>query len=192
MGNADTSKRGRLVEWVEKASFDRLNKLFEITAIERHYQTLLFARNLLAVVREPQPYVVNILPRRLPKFIVPGEHFMLNDLPFYERVREADAKARQKRLDQREEKRQKGTLRKAPSEKGRNSSPVVRPPATKEKNKKKTLAQALWVVSPILDLSSSSSESVPSRLDNPILEPEDTSGSPQLETFRPRPNSSQP
>ena len=142
MGNAGTFKRGRLVEWVEKASFDRLNKLFEITAIERHYQTLLSTRNLLAVVREPQPYVVNILPRRLPKFIVPGKHFVLgknfvlNDLPFYERVREANAKARQ-------EKRQEGTLRKVPGEKGRDSSPAVRPPATKEKNekkKKKTLA----------------------------------------------------
>ena len=63
MGNECTSKRGRLVEWVEKASFDRLDKLFEITAIERHYQTLLSARNLLAVVREPQLYIVNILPR---------------------------------------------------------------------------------------------------------------------------------
>ncbi|RVW91362.1 hypothetical protein CK203_035456 [Vitis vinifera] len=31
-----THKRGRLVEWVEKASFDRLNRLFEITSIERH------------------------------------------------------------------------------------------------------------------------------------------------------------
>ncbi|KAL6323260.1 hypothetical protein AAG906_029267 [Vitis piasezkii] len=30
-----THKRGRLVEWVEKASFDRLNRLFEITSIER-------------------------------------------------------------------------------------------------------------------------------------------------------------
>ena len=37
VGNASTSKRGRLVEWVEKASFDRLNKLLEITAAERHY-----------------------------------------------------------------------------------------------------------------------------------------------------------
>ncbi|RVW60311.1 hypothetical protein CK203_084067 [Vitis vinifera] len=47
-------KRGRVVGWVEKASFARLNKLFEITAAERHYETLLIARNLLAVVREPQ------------------------------------------------------------------------------------------------------------------------------------------
>ncbi|KAL6319916.1 hypothetical protein AAG906_036990 [Vitis piasezkii] len=102
-------KRGRLVEWVEKASFDRLNKLFEITAIERHHQTLLSARNLLAVVREPQPYVLNIFPRRLPKVVVPWEHFVLKDLPFYEKAREEDAKACQERLDQREEKSRSGS-----------------------------------------------------------------------------------
>ena len=51
--NAGTDKKGRVVEWVEKTSFDRLNKLFEITAAERHHQTLLTARNLLVVVRDP-------------------------------------------------------------------------------------------------------------------------------------------
>lgn len=95
--------RGRLVEWVEKASFVLLNKLFEITASERNYQTLLSARNLLIVVQEPQPYVLNILPRRLPKVVVPEEHFVLRDLPFYEEAREADTKARQKCLEQPEE-----------------------------------------------------------------------------------------
>ena len=98
--NAGTDRRGRVVKWVEKASFDRLNKLFEIAAAERHYQTLLIARNLLVVVRDPQPYITNILPRRLPKQVVPGEHFVLKDLLFYERARKADAKARQERLDQ--------------------------------------------------------------------------------------------
>ena len=44
--SVDKERRGRLVEWVEKASFDRLNKLFEITLNERNYQTLLSARNL--------------------------------------------------------------------------------------------------------------------------------------------------
>ena len=190
MGNAGTSKRGRLVEWVKKASFDRLNKLFKITAIEMYYQTLLSARNLLAVVWEPQPYVINIFPRRLPKFVVPGVHFVLKDLPFYERAREADTKARQERLDQREEKRQEGTLKKAPGEKGRDSSTAARPPATKEKKKKKkktkkTIAQALRIVSPTPDLPSSSCEFGPSRPYNPASEPEDTSGSPQLEPFRP-------
>ena len=62
---------------------------------------------------------------------------MLKDLPFYERTHEADAKARQERLDQLEEKKQEGTLRKAPGEKGRDSSPTVRLPTTKEKKKKK-------------------------------------------------------
>lgn len=38
---AGADKRGKLVEWVEKASFDRLNKLFEIAASERSCQTLL-------------------------------------------------------------------------------------------------------------------------------------------------------
>ena len=51
--NAGLDKRGRVVEWVEKASFTRLNSLFEIVAAERHHETLLTARNLLAVVREP-------------------------------------------------------------------------------------------------------------------------------------------
>ena len=73
---------------------------------------------------------------------------MLKDLPFYERACEADAKARQERLDQRNEKRQEGTLRKALGEKGRDSSLTAHPPATKEKKKtKKTIAQALRIVS---------------------------------------------
>ena len=81
--NAGTDKRGHVVEWVEKASFDRLNKLFEITTAERHHQTLLTARNMLTVVREPQSYITNILPRKLPKKVVSVEHFVLKDLPFY-------------------------------------------------------------------------------------------------------------
>ena len=199
VGNIGTSKRGCLVEWVEKVSFDRLTKLFEITATKRHYQTMLTAQNLLAVVREPQSYVTNILPRRLPKRVVPGEHFVLKDLPFYERAREADAKARQERLDQREEKRRDGTLRKAPGEKGRNSSPVARPPTTKKKKKtKKTLVQVLRIVAPTPEASSSSCRSGPNRSDHTIPEseeveePEATSSSPQLETFRPGPSSPQP
>ena len=89
--NAGPDKRGCVVEWVEKASFSRLNKLFEITAAERHHETLLTAQNLLAVVWEPQAYVINILPRKLPKKVVPGEHYVLKDLPFYKEVRKADA-----------------------------------------------------------------------------------------------------
>ena len=126
---------------------------------------------------EPQSYVLNIIPRRLPKVVVPGEHFVLNDLPFYERAREVDAKASQERLDQQEEKRQEGTLRKAPGEKGRDSSHAVCPSAAKKK-KEKTIAQALQVVSSTPNLSSSSSDSASSRPNNPTSEPKDTSNSP--------------
>lgn len=79
--------------WMEKASFNRLNKLFEIATGEKNYQTLLSTRSLLAVTREPQSYTLNILPRRLPKKVVSGEHFVLKDLPFYAEAREADAQA---------------------------------------------------------------------------------------------------
>ncbi|RVW57994.1 hypothetical protein CK203_113323 [Vitis vinifera] len=106
-------KRDRLVEWVEKASFACLNKLFEITA----------------------SYVLNIIPRRLPKIVVPREHFILKDLPFYEKAREADVKARQERLEQREEKRQEGKLKKAPDEKSCGPSSRARPPPKKKKKK---------------------------------------------------------
>lgn len=67
--------------------------------------------------------------------MVPREHIVLKDLPFYKKAREMDAKARQECLDQREEKRQEGTLRKAPSEKDCGSYPAVRPQAVKKKKK---------------------------------------------------------
>ena len=95
----DQEIRGRLVERVEKASFNRLNKLFVISSLEWNHQTLLLARDLLEVIREPQPYVLPIIPRWLPKIVVLGEHHVLKDLPFYEEAHEADAKARQERLE---------------------------------------------------------------------------------------------
>ncbi|RVW30493.1 hypothetical protein CK203_098832 [Vitis vinifera] len=39
----DKERRCRLVEWVEKASFFCLNKLFEIISNEKNHQTLLSA-----------------------------------------------------------------------------------------------------------------------------------------------------
>ena len=122
-----------------------------------------------------------------------GEHFELKDLPFYERARKADAKVRQEHLDQREEKRQKGTLRKAPGEKGRYSPPAARPSARKEKKKrkktKKALSQVLRIVAPNLEASSSSCRFKSSRPDHTIPkfeeaeETEATSSSLQLVVF---------
>ncbi|RVW34065.1 hypothetical protein CK203_099350 [Vitis vinifera] len=51
-----------------------------IDAKERHYATLLTARNLMAIVRESQEYVVNILPRKAAKGGSAGEHYVLKDL----------------------------------------------------------------------------------------------------------------
>ena len=71
------------MDWVERASFARLNKLFEIDVKERQFKTLLTARNLMAVVREPQEYVINILPKKMPNEVVLGEHYTVKDLPIY-------------------------------------------------------------------------------------------------------------
>ena len=81
------------MEWVEKASFDRLDKLFMISANEQHYQTILTDQKLLAVVREFQLYVLLILSRLAPKVLVPGEHHVLKDMSFYEEASAAYAKA---------------------------------------------------------------------------------------------------
>ncbi|RVW24840.1 hypothetical protein CK203_105109 [Vitis vinifera] len=61
-------------------------------------RTLLTARNLLAVVRESQAYIINILPRKLPNKVVSGEHYVLKDLPFYKEVKKADAEKREHSL----------------------------------------------------------------------------------------------
>ena len=118
---------------MEKASFDRLNRLFEITAVERSCDTLLSAQNFRSVMQEPQPYMLNILPRRLPKEVVAGEHFVLQDLPLYAAVQKASTRTRKARLNNREVKRKEGLLRKAPGGKRPSSSPPAGAPAKKEK-----------------------------------------------------------
>ncbi|RVW96087.1 hypothetical protein CK203_027599 [Vitis vinifera] len=113
-------RRGRLVEWVEKASFIHLNKLFEITTNERNHHMLLSARNLLAVIRELQSYVFPIISRQLPKILKHQEH-----------------------LDQRDERRQEGTLRRASSEKGRISSSAACPSVKKKKSSAKAVKDSI-------------------------------------------------
>ncbi|RVW76740.1 hypothetical protein CK203_047555 [Vitis vinifera] len=130
--------RGHLVDWVEKASFACLSKLFEINAKERQCKTLLTAQNLMAVVREPREYVINILPRKMPKEVVPGEHYTVKDLPIYEALKEADAEKRRALLDNREKKKNEGTLRKAPGQKRDADSP------SKENSSKKEEAGEEW------------------------------------------------
>ena len=118
---------------MEKASFDRLNRLFEIVAAERSCDMLLSAQNLRSVMKEPQPYVLNILPRRLPEEVVAGEHFVLQDLPFYAAVQKIDARTRKARLTDQEVKRKEGLLRKAPGGKQFAPSPAGAPAKKKKK-----------------------------------------------------------
>ncbi|RVX07509.1 hypothetical protein CK203_025112 [Vitis vinifera] len=116
--------RGHLVDWVEKASFACVCKLFEMDPKERAYKTLLSARNLIEVVREPQEYVINILPRKLAKDeIVTGEHYTVKELPLYQEAKEADAERRRKLLEDRDQKKTEGTIRKAPGQKRGPDSP---------------------------------------------------------------------
>ena len=86
---------------------------------------------------EPQPYVLNILPRRLPEEVVAGEHFVLQDLPFYAAVQKIDARTRKARLTDREVKRTEGLLRKAPGEKRSGPSPAGAPAKKKKKTSNK-------------------------------------------------------
>ena len=63
---AGKSRRGRLVNWVEKASFKKIQKLLEISERERHHEILLTARNLRELSRSPSPYIIPVIPRSLP------------------------------------------------------------------------------------------------------------------------------
>ena len=67
--------------------------------------------------------------------MVAGEHFVLQDLPFYVAVQKVDARTRKARLSNREKKRQEGLLRKARGDKRPASSPPVGTPAKKKKKK---------------------------------------------------------
>ncbi|RVX10060.1 hypothetical protein CK203_013125 [Vitis vinifera] len=130
--------RGHLVDWVEKASFACVCKLFEIDPKERAYKTLLSARNLIAVVRESQEYVINILPRKLAKDeIVPGEHYTVKELPLYQEAKEADAERRRKLLEDRDQKKTEGTIRKAPGQKRGPDSPPKKTSGKRRKLVKK-------------------------------------------------------
>ncbi|RVW37540.1 hypothetical protein CK203_073970 [Vitis vinifera] len=130
--------RGHLMDWVEKASFACVCKLFEIDPKERAYKTLLSAGNLIAVVRESQEYVINILPRKLAKDeIVPGEHYTVKELPLYQEAKEADAERRRKLLENRDQRKNEGTIRKAPGQKWGPDSPPKKTPAKRSKVVKK-------------------------------------------------------
>lgn len=172
---------------MEKASFDLLNKLFVITFDKKNHQTLLTAWNFLTVIRESQPYVLPIIPRRLLKVIVLGEHHVLKDLFFYEEAHEADARAHQEHLDQREEKRQKGKLRKGRSEKRHILSFAVRHPI----KKKKSSTKVVKVLAPVFESFSASTFFVPLSTNSSVPNSEGDLDPPRFERSDLDPQSSE-
>ena len=93
------------MEWVEKASFARLNKLFEISTSEHNYQIFFMDKNLQAVLKEAKSFILPILHRLAPRSLVPDNHHVLKDLPFNEVACATNSQAHQDRLKQKEKKK---------------------------------------------------------------------------------------
>ncbi|RVW90056.1 hypothetical protein CK203_035901 [Vitis vinifera] len=97
-------------------------QIIRIDPKERAYKHC-FRRNLTAVVRESQEYVINILPRKLAKDeIVPGEHYTVKELPSIRKLKRLMLKAAKAPGGSRSEKTE-GTIRKAPGQKRGPDSP---------------------------------------------------------------------
>ena len=62
---AGKSRRSKLVNWGEKASFKKIQRLLEISERERHHEILLTGKNLRELSRSPSPYIIPIIPRPL-------------------------------------------------------------------------------------------------------------------------------
>lgn len=61
--------------------------------------------NLLKLVQDPESYFFPFsLPRFAPKVLVPNEHYVVNDISFYEEAWAVDTKKMADRLAQREKK----------------------------------------------------------------------------------------
>ena len=69
-----------MVQWVEKASLEKIHILLEVFEQERHCEVLLTLKNFADVKQSPAPYSLPIIPRSLPLEIVDGEHFVTFDL----------------------------------------------------------------------------------------------------------------
>ena len=74
---AGKSQRGKLVNWVEKVTFKKIQRLLEVFERERHHEILLTAKNLRELSRNPSPYIIPVIPRPLPSEIAEGEHYVI-------------------------------------------------------------------------------------------------------------------
>ena len=78
--HAGKAWRGRLVNWVEKSSFEKIRRLLEVSERERHCKVLLTPENISSVRHNSAPYNLPVIPRPLPPNVVEGEHFVVADL----------------------------------------------------------------------------------------------------------------
>ena len=65
---------------MEKASFEKIRKLLEISERERHHKVLLTLKNLGDLSRNSSPYSVPFIQCPLATKIVEGEHYVTTDL----------------------------------------------------------------------------------------------------------------
>ena len=68
------------MNWVEKASFNKIQKLLDIYELEQYHKILLTMRNLYELSRSPSSYILPVIPRPLPIEIVEGRHYVIADL----------------------------------------------------------------------------------------------------------------
>nr|CAN60233.1 hypothetical protein VITISV_016497 [Vitis vinifera] len=108
-------------------------------------------RNLLAQIENPKSFIIPVFPRLALPSLVPSEHFMLKNLPFYEVSCLVDSEACQAHLKE----GQKETLRQAPATGRLSSSFVVCPPT--QRNKKYVTRPVQRARTPSLASPSSSS-----------------------------------
>ena len=73
-------RRGRLVNWIEKAGLENIRRLLEITELEHNHELLLTVRNLRELAACAFPYIIPVVSSSLPIELIEGEHFVLPNL----------------------------------------------------------------------------------------------------------------
>ena len=63
-------RRGRLVNWIEKAYLENIRRLLEITEAEHNHELLLTVKNLRELGSSPFPYIILVVPRSLPTKLI--------------------------------------------------------------------------------------------------------------------------
>ena len=103
-------KRGHLVEWVEKTSFERICWLLSIDTKQRRHQLLLTLTNSLDVYCHLKCFVQVIIMQRTPQSLVHREHFMIKDIINYKKAHAEELESKRLKLDEIYRKRKEGTL----------------------------------------------------------------------------------